>query len=109
MLVTVKIVLIALANVAVLSACSDKSDTYEQTWPKSYVTTTCAEWTSQMSDDQQFAASADFIWKHHSKHGATERPDYQPILDYQSVMRQACAEKPQDTIAQVADRIGFPD
>jgi hypothetical protein len=106
---TVKALLIAFAGVAVLSACSDKSDTYEQTWPKSYITTTCVEWTSQMSDDQQFAAAADLIWEHDSKRGATERPEHQPIRDYQSVMGQACAKKPQDTILQVADRIGFPD
>jgi hypothetical protein len=100
---------VALAGVAVLAACSDRSDTYQQTWPSAYEETTCAEWTTQMSDDQQFAAAADLMGDHLWDNGATERPDYQPILDFQSVLGQACAAKPTASVAEVAARIGFPD
>lgn len=99
----------ALVGAAVLSACAGKSETFEQTWPKPYSDTTCAEWSAQTSDDQQFAASADLVWEHHKEQGATERPKTRPIVDYQSVMTQECSAKPESTITEVAGRIHFAD
>jgi hypothetical protein len=101
--------LVALVGFAALASCAGRSETYEQTWREPYSETTCAEWTSTMTDDQQFAASADLVWEHHEEQGATERPKTGPIVDYQGLMTQECAAKPDKTIAQVARRIHFAD
>ncbi len=36
-------------------------DKYEQTWPKSYSSTTCHEWNAEMTADQRWAAAADML------------------------------------------------
>ena len=37
------------------------NDKYEQTWPKSYSSTTCREWDAEMTREQQWAAAADML------------------------------------------------
>jgi hypothetical protein len=101
--------LAALVGFAALSACAPRSETYEQSWPKPYGETTCAEWATQMSDDQQFAAAADLAWDYLQEQGATERPKTRWVIDYQDSMTQGCAAKPRMTIAQVARRLRFAD
>lgn len=101
--------LVGLVMVAVLSACAPRAETYEQTWPKHYTDTTCMAWASQMSDDQQFAAAADLAWDYLQEQGATKRPKTRWVISYQDAMTQACAAKPDRTVAQVARRLRSAD
>lgn len=101
--------LVALAAIAALAGCSGGAATYEQTWPKSYATTSCAEWNSKMSDRQQFAAAGDLLWKHLQGNGAKDRPDRASIEGFQTVLGQSCAERETAMIAEVGEGIGLPD
>ena len=43
------------------STGTSADDKYEQTWPKSYSSTTCQEWIAEMTADQRWAAAADML------------------------------------------------
>ena len=40
---------------------SSEVSKYVQTWPEDYSSTTCSEWNTEMTDQQQFAAAADML------------------------------------------------
>jgi hypothetical protein len=42
-------------------AGTSADDKYEQTWPKSYSSTTCREWNGEMTTDQRWTAAADML------------------------------------------------
>lgn len=56
---------IAIGLVLILAACGSgddgASDKFKQTWPKSYGSTTCAQWATDMSENQRFVAAADML------------------------------------------------
>lgn len=73
------------------SAAESDPSRYTQTWNQKYSETTCAEWSGQMSAQQQFAASADMlasIW------GKIEKSDLFPpdslIREFQGGIGTAC-------------------
>ena len=99
----------AVVAVVALAGCSGGSTSYEQTWPKSYAKTTCAEWTSEMSDKQQFAAAGDMLWEHLKANGAEERPGRSSIEGFQTVLGQSCAQHETATINEIGEGIGLPD
>jgi len=58
-------IVVLLALVA-LAGCSSSSGSktpgkYDQTWRGSYKTLTCAQWLHEMTADQRFVASHDFV------------------------------------------------
>lgn len=101
--------LAAFVGLAVWLASSDVSKNYEQTWLKSYATTTCAEWNSGMSDEQKFATAGDFLWEDLSRNGAKDRPDYGAITNYQDAIDQSCSAHGSATLASVSDDVGLTD
>ena len=44
-----------------ISSSSSSTDKFKQTWPTAYAQTTCAQWLSEMTSAQQFAAAADML------------------------------------------------
>ena len=101
--------LVSCALLAALVGCSDGPATYEQTWQKSYATTTCAEWNSTMSDKQQFAAAGDLLWAHLQDNGAKDRPDRSSIEGFQTVLGQGCTRDETATVKEIGEGIGLPD
>ncbi len=95
--------------VLALAACSEASKTYEQTWPKPYDKTSCAEWQSVMTQDQRLAAAGDMLWEHLSKNGATGRPGNQALTDFETVIGQGCDNSPAKSLSAVGRGIGLPD
>jgi hypothetical protein len=100
---------IALALLALVGGCSsprsthdysndgDSTDKYTQTWGKSYSSTTCAEWRSEMSSAQQWAASADMLAGARNKgDGGTGLPQDSLITEFQSGITTACVIDSQD-------------
>lgn len=51
---------------------------YDQTWPKSYSSTTCTEWGDEMTEHEQWVAAADMLTGARNKGdgGAGVAPDY---------------------------------
>lgn len=73
-------------------ADSDPS-TYAQTWGKNYADTTCADWNDTMTDEQQFAASADILASAWAKiEGSDEFPTDLQIEDFQRGIGNVCIE-----------------
>jgi hypothetical protein len=53
---------LVIAAAVFLAACSSGGDDkYDQSWPKSYGSTSCAEWQDEMSGQQRFVAAADML------------------------------------------------
>lgn len=54
---------VSLLLVLVVAACggSPASTKYTQTWPKSYATTTCADWNGVMDQHQKFVMAGDML------------------------------------------------
>jgi hypothetical protein len=98
-----------LALTVVLVGCSEGSATYEQTWSKSYSTTTCSDWNGKMSDKQQLAAAGDLLWSHVKRNGAKDRPGGSSVEDFRAVLGEECAEHKARTIAEASEGIALPD
>lgn len=85
-----------------LAACSGGGDNadaqsagarskYEQTWSKAYKDTTCDEWLTQMSSQQQFAAAADMLTGARNKgDGGSGLPPDALISDFQAGVTNVC-------------------
>lgn len=77
------------------SADRDPADSaasrYEQTWSESYSDTTCSDWSSRMTDDQQFAAAADALVGIWSRIENSDRfPSDALIEEFQSGVTEVC-------------------
>jgi hypothetical protein len=73
------------------SESSSGSTKYDQTWSKDYASTTCADWSSTMTQQQRFAAAADILSGARDKvdGGSGVAPD-DLISDFQSEIDDAC-------------------
>lgn len=76
-------------------------DKYEQTWPYSYSETTCAEWSSEMDNHQQFVAAADMLLGARSVDGSEDMVSDGMIDDFSAGVSNVCIE-PSMSIADVA-------
>ena len=73
------------------SSSSSSTTKYDQTWPKSYSNTTCTEWNSDMTSQQQFAAAADMLTGARNKgDGGTGLPADAMISDFQLGLTTVC-------------------
>lgn len=69
----------------------EPADKYDQTWPKSYGKTTCAEWNSEMASTQQWTAAADMLAGTRNKgDGGTGLPDDALVAEFQGGITTAC-------------------
>lgn len=96
----------AVVALTALAACSsggssDSTDKYEQTWTKSYSSTTCAEWNEELTDRQQWAASADMLTGARNRgDGGTGLPSDALVDEFQGGVTTACAV-PSMSLAEV--------
>lgn len=96
-----------MALVLALSACAGSSttsggDKYKQTWAKSYAATTCAEWRSTMTSQQQWAAAADMLTAARNKDGEKSRmPPDDLITKFQGGVGNACSATSTSNIAEI--------
>lgn len=96
-------VVLAIVTACSTSAGSEESsnDRYEQTWPKQYSSTTCAEWNDSMTDEQQWAASADMLTgARNTGDGGEGLPPDSLVDEFQSDVTTACVE-PTMSLAEV--------
>lgn len=64
---------------------------YEQTWSQDYSSTTCEEWSTAMTEHQQFAAAADILASARNKiDGGTGLPPDDLIRDFQAAVTDSC-------------------
>lgn len=80
-------------NSTAASSASVETDTakYEQTWPKDYASTTCAEWSGEMTTQQQFAGAADVLASARNKiDGGTGLPSDALIREFQVAITDSC-------------------
>jgi hypothetical protein len=91
---------LALCGLALVwcSACSSSSgstdsfqDKYQQTWAKSYSSTTCTDWNSAMTTQQQFVAAADMLTGARNKDHSTGVPPNLLVRNFQADITQACS------------------
>lgn len=88
-----------------LGACSssggDDTEKYTQTWSKSYSSTSCDEWNSEMSDGQRFAAAADMLaGARNNGDGGSGLPNDSLIGQFQGGVTTACVV-PSANIAEI--------
>lgn len=68
-------------------------DPYRQTWVKAYSDTTCADWASEMTDQQQFAASADILTSAWQRiEGSSDFPPDALIREFREGVSTVCVE-----------------
>ncbi len=76
-------------------------DKYEQTWPKSYSSTTCHEWNAEMTADQRWAAAADMLTGARNKgDGGQGLPPDSMVDEFMGGVTRACVI-PEMSLAEV--------
>lgn len=66
-------------------------DKYEQTWQPSYSDTSCTDWATKMSDEQQFAAAAEILVSAWAKiEGSSRFPSDSLIGLFQDAIDDSC-------------------
>lgn len=82
---------------------------YDQSWSKSYDTTTCSEWLEEMSSQQRFAAAADMLTGARNKgDGGSGLPADDLIRQFESGLDNACVI-PTATLAETAAALYLTD
>ncbi len=84
------------------SAARGTAGKFEQTWPKSYGETTCGEWESAMTVDQQRVAAADMLVGAQSRDGGNSLPSDSLIEAFRRDISVACEAEATLTINEIA-------
>jgi hypothetical protein len=84
-----------LAACGTSTSAGSPADKYAQTWSKDYASTTCADWSQAMTQQQRFAAAADILSAARDKidGGSGIAPD-DLIRDFQADVDDACNGAP---------------
>ncbi len=105
--------LLVVGSVAItLAGCSGGSTSgtsgrFEQTWPKSYANTTCADWNDDMTSDQQRVAAADMLTNTRDVDGIKPAlPDDALIADFQQEVTTACSARAASKMAITEVAVG---
>lgn len=93
-------------TVLALTGCGSSSssstptvnDKYTQTWTTPYEKTTCKQWNTQMSDKQQWVASADMLTGAWKSEGKQDVPPDATITSFQKNITTGCEPEPTLTI-----------
>lgn len=98
-------ILVIVVALIVSSHHSGSGSEYTQTWSKDYASTTCSDWTDQMTAQQRFAASADILSAARDKidGGSGVAPD-SLIRSFEGEIDDACAKPqpaPNETLTDV--------
>ncbi len=71
---------------------------YDQTWTKTYATTTCADWNSRMTDHEQYVMAADFLTVFHQSDGIDGVPSDTDIGYWVAGLTAACEADGSDNL-----------
>lgn len=98
--------LVAVAAVVALTGCSTgpttvAPDKYKQTWATPYDSTTCTDYTTQLTASQRWAAAADMLTGARSRDGAKEMPSDELVTTFMGGIDTACVVETM-TITDVA-------
>jgi len=74
-------------------------------WPKTAGDTSCAEWTSQMTNDQRQALGAAMLIALRANDGGTIRPRDDVMTAYAKAVGDVCATTPEATVSAVGATI----
>ena len=70
-------------------------------WPKTAGETTCAEWTSQMTETQRSALGTAMLLALRQSDGGTGRPPEQLVAAYVDAVDNVCRETPDEEVSSV--------
>jgi hypothetical protein len=84
-----------------LAACA-RAGAREQTWPQSYGTTTCREWTREMSAQQRWIASTEILMHAQRGDGATSLPADALVETFRREISTTCKDEETGRLADVA-------
>lgn len=82
--------------VAAIAGCSNAA------WPKTAGETTCAEWSSQMTDPQRDALGRAMLLALRSNDGGTDLPSDSVVKAWLTALGDTCTENPDAKISTVA-------
>ncbi|MER5890326.1 hypothetical protein ABT160_41420 [Streptomyces sp. NPDC001941] len=86
----------------VLAACTDSNEKPRAAaWPKSYAETTCPEYNSAMTEEQQRAAAADMLADAQKLDGSTQSPMDRKVNGFVVSLAMTCALHPNLDLATV--------
>lgn len=84
----------------------DPAPAYQQSWPKSYTDTSCAEWAAQMTSEQRLAAAADMLTGARNKgDGGTGLPPAQLVESFRDDVSEGCSATGSSSVAEVGASI----
>lgn len=87
------------AVVLAVAACG------ETAWPKIAAETTCAEWTTQMTDVQREAMGAAMLLALRAYDGSSVRPPEEMLDAFGDAVGDVCATTPAEKVSSVAATI----
>lgn len=98
---------IAAAGAVLLAGCGGSAGSgagkYDQTWPKQYAATTCAEFENAMTPQQRFAAAADMLaGARDTGDGGTGVPPDSLIDQFKAAVDGACEAQPTMALTEAA-------
>jgi hypothetical protein len=70
-----------------------------------YATTTCAQWTTKLSQAKRTAAARTLLSRERERDGATGKPPSRLVATFERDVTQACAGDRKSTIAETADAV----
>jgi hypothetical protein len=70
-----------------------------------YAATTCAQWTTKLSEPQRKAAARTLLGRERQRDGATGTPPSRLVVIFERDVTQACAGDRKSTIADTADAV----
>ena len=81
----------------ILAACSPAAaptpGKYEQTWTVAYSDTTCAQWASEMNEQQRFVMAGDMLLAARKGDGDASLPPDALINKFQDAIQNVCANE----------------
>lgn len=80
---------------------------YQQTWTKSYGTTTCSEWIDLMDEHERFVAAADMLYAAWKGDGVDRLPPDATIRIMQSAISESCRGPGEEIELKIAEPAAF--
>lgn len=80
---------------------------YQQTWTKSYGSTTCSDWIDLMNDHEQFVAAGDMLFAAWKGDGVDRLPPDATIRIMQSAITESCRGPGEEAGIKIAEAAAF--
>jgi hypothetical protein len=93
---------VALVLGALLLTGCGRGGAPEQTWPQSYGTTTCREWTGDMTARQRWVASTEILMYAQRGDGASSLPADAQVERFRREISTTCEDEKAGRLADVA-------